>query len=98
MKNLAVLICISILLIACNKKPEANFTWSPQYTKVGQEVQFTNISTDAKKYDWNLGNMKISSETNPKNTYTNRGNYTIDLTAHNGLRSDVKTVKIEVIP
>jgi PKD repeat protein len=42
--------------------------------------------------------MKISSESNPKNIYTNAGNYIIDLTAHNGLKSDTKTLTITVVP
>ncbi len=98
MKNLPVTIFICFLLAACGKKPTANFTWSPQNPKTGEEVQFTNTSIDAKSYDWNLGNMKISSEANPKNTYTNAGDYIVDLTAHNGLKSDMKTVTISVNP
>lgn len=89
---------VVFIISACSTKPVSNFSWSPQSPKAGQEVQFTNLSTDAKKYDWNLGNMKISSEKNPKNTYTSAGNYIVDLTVHNGLKSDVKTVTLEVIP
>ena len=96
MKKLITLCCICFILQGCGKKPEANFTWSPQNPKAGQEVQFTNSSTDAKKYDWNLGNMKISSEKNPKNTYSSAGDYIVDLTAHNGLKSDTKTITINV--
>lgn len=97
MRNL-ILLLISLALISCGKKPTANFTWTPQNPKAGQEVQFTNTSIDAKKFDWNLGNMKISSEENPKNIYQNEGNYIIDLTARNGLNSDTKTVTITVSP
>jgi len=97
MKNI-ILPFICFALISCGKKPESNFTYSPQNPKAGQEVQFTNTSIDAKKYDWNLGNMKISSEDNPKNVYENEGNYIIDLTARNGLKTDVKTVTIKVNP
>lgn len=86
------------MLSGCGKKPQANFTWSPQSPKAGEEVQFTNTSADAKSYDWNLGNMKISSEVNPKNTYINAGEYIVDLTARNGLKSDTKTVTIIISP
>lgn len=98
MKNLAGILSFCILLSSCGKQPQANFTWSPQNPKAGQEIQFTNTSLDAKSYDWNLGNMKVSRETNPKNTYTNAGDYIIDLTAHSGLKSDTKTVTIKVSP
>ena len=98
MKNTLKLALAVLLLSSCGKKPTANFTWSPATPKAGQAVQFNNSSVDAKKYDWNLGNMKISSEANPKNTYDKAGNYIVDLTARNGLKSDTKTVTITVAP
>lgn len=98
MKYIVSITLVGLLLSGCGKKPTANFTWSPKNPKAGQEVQFTNASVDAKKYDWNLGNMKISSEANPKNTYATAGNYIIDLAARNGLKSDTKTVTITVLP
>lgn len=39
---------ICFLLAGCGKQPAANFTWSPQNPKAGEEVQFTNTSVDAK--------------------------------------------------
>ena len=95
-KYLVIFTCVSLL--SCGKEPTANFTWSPQNPKAGQQVQFTNNSVDAKKYSWNLGNMKISSDANPKNVYDQPGNYIVDLTARNGLNSDTKTITITVIP
>lgn len=98
MKKSILLLFLSIFIIGCSEQPQASFTWSPLSPKVGDEVQFSNTSTNAKKYDWNLGNMKISSEVNPKNIYENPGEYIIDLTARNGLGTDTKTVTIVVSP
>lgn len=98
MKKAVIIIFAGALLTSCGKQPIADFTWSPQNPKAGEEVQFTNTSIDSKSYDWNLGNMKVSSETNPKNIYTKAGDYIIDLTAHNGLKSDTKTVTITINP
>lgn len=97
MKKLKLIIVASIFTIGCGKTPQSNFTYSPSNPKVGQEVQFANSSINAKSYDWNLGNMKISKEENPKNTYDQPGDYIVDLTAHNGLKSDTKTITITVI-
>jgi PKD repeat protein len=98
MKKLAGLLCICILLVSCGKKPEANFSWTPQKPKAGEEVNFINTTSNGKTYSWNLGNMKISSEENPKNIYDKEGEYIVDLTAHNGLKSDTKTLTITVVP
>jgi PKD repeat protein len=98
MKHIFYSFFIIALLYSCGKKPEADFTWSPHNPKVGVEMQFTNISTNAKKYDWNFGDMSIGKDKDPSHTYNNSGDYIIDLTAHNGLSSDTKTVTITVIP
>ena len=97
MKKL-VLILMGGMLQSCGEQPTADFSWSPETPRVNQEVTFVNTSVDANRYDWNLGNMTISRETNPSNTYTSPGDYIVDLTARNGLRSDVKTVVITVTP
>jgi PKD repeat protein len=97
MRKLFLLICIGFLFASCGKKPEANFTWSPINPKAGIEMQFSNTSNNAKKYDWNFGDMSIGKEKDPKHTYSNAGSYIIDLTAHNGLHSDTKTVTITVV-
>jgi PKD repeat protein len=81
-----------LLLSACNDKPVANFTWLPENPKVNEEVPFTNLSSYAKRFSWNLGNMTINDELNPKKVYLQEGIYVIDLSAMNGLKSDIKTV------
>jgi len=97
MKLIKVII-FCLALSSCGKNPKAEFSWSPQNPKAGQEVQFTNLSTDAKKFSWNLGDMNISSESNPKHTYQKSGDYIVDLNATSGLKTDIKTVTIIVTP
>jgi PKD repeat protein len=87
---------IVFLFLACSEKPKADFTWSPLEPKVGEEVNFKNLSINAKKYSWNLGNMAISKETNPIHIYESKGEYIIDLTAMKGVRSDMKTKTIKI--
>ncbi|MBI5220032.1 MAG: PKD domain-containing protein [Bacteroidia bacterium] len=98
MKAVFVLIFFMVVLASCGKKPIADFTWSPQQPKAGQEMQFQNLSKDAKKYDWNFGNMSIGSGENPVHIYEKSGDYIIDLTARNGIHSDTKTKTITIIP
>jgi len=96
--KLLLVISVLALLYSCGKTPEADFTWSPVNPEAGVEMQFTNTSKDAKKYDWNFGDMSIGKGKDPLHTYSNAGNYIIDLTAHNGLSSNTKTLTITVIP
>ncbi len=93
-----ILIATALILLSCGKKPTSNFDWSPKNPKAGETVTFNNLSTDAKKYDWNLGNMKISSDKNPTNIYTQAGGFIVDLTARNGAKSTTKTQTIIISP
>ena len=96
MRKIIVFAIIVLFFTACGEKPTADFSWSPQEPVAGEEVKFTNLSQNAKSYDWNLGDMSISNKTNPTHIYKNSGTYIVDLRAHNGLRSDEKTVTIVV--
>lgn len=100
MKEKLLILSIAALIVfflsSCGKEPTSDFNWDPIAPKAGQEVKFTNLSKDAKSYSWNFGDMSIGSETNPTHIYKNKGNYIVDLSAHNGLMSDEKTVTISV--
>ena len=96
MKKIVTIVFVTFLLASCGKKPQADFTWSPLIPKAGQEVKFTNISSDAKKYSWNFGDMSIGSDESPTHIYKNTGDYIVDLTASSGARSNTKTVTIKV--
>lgn len=82
---------MTFILTCCGEEPVADFTWDPMEPIAGQEMSFTNLSSDAKSYSWNFGDMSIESDKNPKHTYERPGNYIIDLNAHSGLFSDIKT-------
>jgi PKD repeat protein len=94
--RLLIGLAFGLILISCGKEPIADFTWEPKEPKAGEEVKFTNLSTDAKSYSWNFGDMSIGDDTNPTHIYERKGNYIIDLRIHNGLKSDEKTVTITV--
>jgi gliding motility-associated-like protein len=53
-------------------------------------VNFTNTSTGATSYSWNLGTT-TSTQTNPSTTYVTPGTYTVTLTASNGGSSNTYT-------
>ncbi|MBS1566016.1 MAG: gliding motility-associated C-terminal domain-containing protein, partial [Bacteroidetes bacterium] len=52
-------------------------------------VHFSNQSGNADAYEWNFGNGNVSTQTNPVNTYTSAGVYTVTLIAsHQGICHD----------
>jgi nitrous oxidase accessory protein NosD len=66
-----------------NTVPNANFSYYPSYPNEGQEVQFTDMSTDPDgtvvTWSWKLGDGNTSSSANPVHKYL-IGSYGVTLT------------------
>ncbi len=62
----------------------ASFTATPDSGQVPLDVVFTNTSSGATSYLWDFGDGNNSILTDPSNTYTNQGTYTVILVASNG--------------
>lgn len=62
----------------------AGFTASDSAGCLPLVVHFTNTSTGATSYSWNLGNSTTTTATDASASYTSAGTYTITLTAKNG--------------
>jgi gliding motility-associated-like protein len=94
-----LLICCMLLGFSAGAQVTANFTANPTEGCPPLVVTFTNTSTNATSYSWDLGNSTITSQTNPQTSYLNPGTYTVTLTASgpNGTTS-VKTMTITVHP
>jgi len=97
------LIAIAIIgLSSCKKdktppSPNASFTLTGNYMKAPVEVSFNNTSTNAVSYAWSFGNDSTSTDVNPKTNYTEKGSYTVSLTAKNEdgkTNVSTKTVKV----
>lgn len=77
----------------CAAAPNASFTFNPTNGCAPLNVQFTNSSTGAVSYYWDLGNGNTSTLNNPSNIYTIAGSYTIRLIAYDAFgQSDTFTV------
>lgn len=74
---------------------------SPLSGLPGLEVEFTNSSTNANTYDFQFGNGTSYSTTNvaatPNAVYQNPGNYTVVLTAGNGICEDTAHLTVVVV-
>jgi len=103
MNNLRVylirLFCLVCVVMSSTAKGQvvANFVADHQAGCAPLITHFTNTSTGAVSYSWNLGNNATSLQTDPSTSYLSPGTYTVILTAtaSNGATS-TKTLTITV--
>ena len=93
-----VVVLIGLSFSSCKKDieidltsgiPMADFSFAPEFPKVGQTVTFTNKSEEATSYQWKVsftGGSEIFTSTDKNLTYvfTKADDYTVDLIAKNG--------------
>jgi len=68
------------------------------YTVTGNNVAFTNTSTNASSYSWSFGDGNTSTLTSPTNNYTAAGIYTVTLVAINCGKSDTMRMIVNTAP
>jgi PKD repeat protein len=98
MKRIVYLfIALSLILLSCEKTPEAHFRVNTSEPDVGQDVQFTNESHNANRFEWDFGDGYVSSDENPVHYYTASGTFDVKMTAfsRSGL-SDEATITMDV--
>jgi PKD repeat protein len=100
MKNIIFLsaVFISTLLISCKKDPISDFSFS-NITKVGDDVEFTNMASNSDKYNWDFGDGLYSIEKNPIHVYKKPGKYnvTLNVKGEGGSASITKVINISGI-
>ena len=72
---------IFALLQSCYKEPVANFEYSYVDNLAPADVSFTNLSTEADKFQWDFGDGIFSSEENPEHAFYNWVNPKVSLVA-----------------
>lgn len=82
------------------KSPVANFSVTPDVGFAPLSVQFTDYSRNfiLRSWDFNNDGIPESTEKNPVYTYTDSGNYTVNLTVSDANTSDSKISTILVFP
>lgn len=82
-------------------KPTAAFTADKTSAEIGEELQFTDQSTeDPTSWDWDFGDGSSSALQHPKHSYSSSGTYTVELIAanKNGADTLVKQDYITIAP
>jgi YVTN family beta-propeller protein len=79
--------------------PLANFSSSitSDYVLLSTPVQFTDLSKNATKWNWDFGDGSNSTQQNPTHAYFATGIYTVSLTVSNSNGTDSKLAKVNVV-
>ncbi len=77
-----------------SKRPVASFTVSLSSDFAPSLVTFTNTSTNAKTYSWDLGDGTTDKRTSLSKTYPNAGSYNVRLIVKDSLNNADTLVKI----
>lgn len=86
-----------------NIPPSADFSYTPQDPYAGQDIEFTDESSDADgsvaSWSWDFGDGTTSIEKNPTHRYSDPGTYTVTLTVEDDDgETDSDTASISVDP
>jgi PKD repeat protein len=71
---------LPLILISCEKTPQASFSADTIEPEVGQEVLFTNDSRNAVDFEWDFGDGWTSNDENPGHIFTGTGTFEVKLT------------------
>lgn len=103
MKNhaikLTLIIMASIIIGSCSKDKESSaFKAVFSYVPDGFKVSFTNFSSNAKTYTWNFDDgSEESTSKNPVHVFKAKGEYTVKLTASNGIEESTFEDKVVIL-
>ncbi len=88
---------LPLILISCEKSPQASFTIDTNDPVVGQVITFINNSQNDEKSEWDFGDGFISNERNPTHIFTSTGSYDVTLTSiSKGGHSDEASLSLNV--
>lgn len=92
-----IYLIISLFVISSCNRPVANFLIEgSENLKAPAKVKFVNNSKKADEYLWNFGDGDTSTLVNPTHQYVMSGNYTIELIAKKGGKTNAEHVKMHI--
>jgi hypothetical protein len=99
-KILYIALVLPLVLISCQKTPEALFSIDSKEVEVGKDVEFVNQSQNAVEFEWDFGDGTKSAVKHPVHAFTGSGSYVVKLTAisKNGLEDNAELTVDVMIP
>ncbi len=68
--------------------PTSGFIADKIIALVGEQVNFTNLSSGSTSWDWDFGDVTTSNQQGPSHSYSSQGLYTVKLISYNSFSSD----------
>lgn len=78
--------------------PTAGFTASKTQAIVGEEIQFTNTSTNTTAFRWSFGDGTTSKDIAPKKAYETSGVYLVSLVSTGEGGSTISSMEVKILP
>ncbi len=75
---LTILSAVSLIVTGCQKDPIANASINPNPAYVGEDITFTNRSTNTDYTEWDMGDGSTSTAFNVIHSYVDPGTYTVN--------------------
>lgn len=82
--------------IGCTPSPVADFEFSPPGSPAPVEIQFTNKSQNAERYEWDFGDGQTSAEQSPAHTYQTFGQVLVRLKAYQGEKISTDSALVDI--
>ncbi len=96
MKRLLIILPSLLLALAgCYREPYADAFISPSPAYVGEDIHFTNTSSNTDYVEWDMGDGTSASAFNVSHFYYDPGSYHVNLSAY-GRNGDVSVASFVV--
>ncbi len=95
-KHLIYLVITLFVISSCNRPVAKFLIEESENLQAPTKVKFVNNSKKADEYLWNFGDGDTSTMVNPIHKYTMSGNYTIELIAKKGNKTNKEHIKMHI--
>ena len=96
LKHIIYLVITLFVISSCNRPVAKFLIEESENLQAPTKVKFVNNSNKADEYLWNFGDGDTSTMVNPTHKYTMSGNYTIELIAKKGNKTNKEQMEMHI--